>query len=166
MPDSNKQKIFVTVGTDLPFDRLVKAVDHWAEQHPQYDVLAQIGDSLFVPSNMLFQKFVEPDEYKRIFSQSALIVSHAGMGTILTSLQFQKPLLVVPRKASLGEHRNEHQLATAKHLKSLNKVEVAEDEHELIKKLSTFSELKIKDPIGPFACKRLTDSISKFIRER
>ena len=41
------------------------------------------------------------------------IIAHAGMGTILTALEMGKPLLVMPRRAELGEHRNDHQLATA-----------------------------------------------------
>ena len=43
---------------------------------------------------------------------AAAIVAHAGMGTILTALETGKRLLVMPRRAALGEHRNDHQLAT------------------------------------------------------
>lgn len=162
---SKPLNIFVTVGTDLPFDRLVKAVDDWAIDQPNCSVLAQIGNSDLEPKNMQFQRFVEPKDYKKIFSESDLIISHAGMGTILTSLCFRKPLIVIPRKASLGEHRNEHQLATAKHLRSLGKVDVAEDETNLIQKLENISDLQSKDPIGPFASKSLTDAIKKMIHE-
>lgn len=162
-PNSVPQKIFVTVGTDLPFDRLVKAVDNWAAEHSNHNVLAQIGESDFVPKHMKYQKFVDPKDYKRTFSESDIIISHAGMGTILTSLCFQKPLLVIPRRASFGEHRNEHQLATAKYLKSLNKVEVANDEKDLILKLENLNCLKSKDPIGPYASQRLIDAIKDSI---
>lgn len=165
MPHSSQQKIFVTVGTDLPFDRLIGAIDAWAANNPNYSILAQIGNSDTIPEHMKYQRFVEPNEYKSIFSDSDLIISHAGMGTILTSLRYQKPLIVIPRKASLNEHRNEHQLATAKYLQSLNKVEVAKDEVELIRKLGDFQSLRSKEPIGPYASKRLTDAIKYIIHQ-
>ncbi len=53
------------------------------------------------------------------------IVAHAGMGTILTALEMGKPLLVMPRRAALGEHRNDHQLATASRFAELGRVKVA-----------------------------------------
>ena len=59
------------------------------------------------------------------------IVAHAGMGTILTALEMGKPLLVMPRRAALGEHRNDHQLATAHRFAELGRVNVAFDETEL-----------------------------------
>ena len=63
------------------------------------------------------------------------IVAHAGMGTILTALELGKPLLVLPRRASLGEHRNEHQLATARRFADTGRLAVAFDESELAQRL-------------------------------
>ena len=57
------------------------------------------------------------------------------MGTILTALELGKPLLVMPRRAALGEHRNDHQLATVRRFAELGSVEVALDESELALKL-------------------------------
>ena len=51
------------------------------------------------------------------------IVAHAGMGTILTALEIGKPLLVMPRRAALGEHRNDHQLATARRFADLGELQ-------------------------------------------
>ncbi len=36
--------IFLTVGTQLPFDRLVAAVDAWAARQPGQEVFGQISD--------------------------------------------------------------------------------------------------------------------------
>ena len=36
--------IFVTVGTDSPFDRLMQVVDEWAAASGRTDVFAQIGE--------------------------------------------------------------------------------------------------------------------------
>lgn len=128
--------IFVTVGTQLPFDRLIEALDKHFE-NSDVDIFAQIGNSSFRPSHINYENFVSPGVADDLFKKSSLIIAHAGMGSILTALKYRKPILIIPRKASLGEHRNEHQTATANWVKSLNGVTVAEDEKELVKILSS-----------------------------
>jgi len=60
-----------------------------------------------------------------------MILAHAGMGTILTAVDLGKPILVMPRRADQGEHRNDHQLATARQLQDVLGLCVAWDEDEL-----------------------------------
>lgn len=105
--------IFVTVGTQLPFERLVRAVDEWAGNNKDKTVFIQLGQTLFRPNNCEFSAFIDPAHWEQLFQESELIVSHAGMGTILKSIEYDKPLILIPRLASLGEHRNDHQVATA-----------------------------------------------------
>lgn len=155
--------IFVTVGTDGPFDRLVSTVDRWAATRGRNDVVAQIGSSSLEPASLRWHRFLDPPQFRDHFSSADLIVAHAGMGTILTALRYQKPLLVMPRRASLGEQRNEHQLATARHLMQLGKVTVAADEAELLHWLDRVQDLNAKAPISPYAQPALTDAIRAFI---
>lgn len=105
--------IFVTVGTQLPFQRLVKAMDAWAGNHPGKEIFMQTGDTAYQPRHCAFKPYTLPDEWEDRFRRAALLVSHAGMGTILKSLDTGKPLILMPRLAALGEHRNDHQVATA-----------------------------------------------------
>lgn len=130
--------IFVTVGTQLPFDRIIIALDKYFENSDK-SIYAQIGKSAFQPKNIQFSDFISPIEADESFKKASLIIAHAGMGSILTALKYRKPILIVPRKASLGEHRNEHQSATANWVKSLKGITVAEDENELIEILSNRS---------------------------
>ena len=155
--------IFVTVGTDQPFDRLVRAVDQWARENNRTDVFAQIGETKAPPTFIAYSKFIEPPEYAQRFASASIVVSHAGMGTILSALRWEKPILVMPRVASLGEHRNEHQLATARHLSALGKVNVAIDEIELRTRLDQLGNLKPKDKIGPYASESLVSALREFI---
>lgn len=155
--------IFVTVGTDGPFDRLVAAVDRWAGEIGRADVVAQIGRSKIQPRFMRSHEFLDPPEFTAHFSSADLVVAHAGMGTILSALRHQKPLLVMPRRATLGEQRNEHQLATAHRLLEMGKITVAFDEEELRARLNNFAELQARDPIAPFADPRLIATIREFI---
>jgi len=60
-----------------------------------------------------------------------VIVGHAGIGTILSGGRAEKPLILFPRRASLGEHRNEHQLATIRALGSRTGIHVATNVAEL-----------------------------------
>ncbi|MEO8065159.1 MAG: glycosyltransferase [Pseudomonadota bacterium] len=155
--------IFVTVGTELPFDRLIDVVDEWAGRTERADVFAQIGDSYKRPHNIRYKTFIEPAEFQRRFSSADVIVSHAGMGTILSALQFQKPIVVMPRRASLQEHRNEHQLATARRLAALGKITVALDEAELARTLDRLGELKAQERIGAYASEGLITALREFI---
>jgi UDP-N-acetylglucosamine transferase subunit ALG13 len=157
--------IFVTVGTDLPFDRLVRVVDEWAGASGRTDVFAQIGASRLVPTHLPYSTFLPPDQFARRFAEARVIVAHAGMGTILSALRWQKPILVMPRRASLGEQRNDHQLATARRLSQIGKVDVAVDEGELRQRLEALDTLKPRDAIGPYASGELTDAIRAFIAE-
>jgi UDP-N-acetylglucosamine transferase subunit ALG13 len=158
--------IFVTVGTDGPFDRLITTVDRWAQTRGRQDVVAQIGNSELQPASLRWHRFLEPPQFREYFSSADLIVAHAGMGTILTALGFQKPLLVMPRRATLGEQRNEHQLATARHLMELGKVSVANDEDELLQWLDRIQALDAKAPISPYAQPALIHAIRDFIHDR
>lgn len=155
--------IFVTVGTDLPFDRLVQAVNCWAKENARSDVFAQTGRSGSKPDFIESAEFLEPTEFTKRFKRADLIVGHAGMGTILSALRFGKPALVMPRRADLGEQRNDHQMATARRLAALGKVNVAFDEAELIRCLDNLPTIAVRDRTGAFADEKLQASIRDFI---
>jgi len=131
--------IFVTVGAQMPFDRLIRAVDEWAAVRNRKDVLAQIGRTNLRPKMISAVPFVDPKEFRDRVSEASIVVAHAGMGSIITALELRKPIIVMPRRGSLMETRNDHQVATAKHLQDLGRVAVAFDERELV--------LKLDDPV-------------------
>ncbi len=155
--------ILVTVGTELPFDRLVRAVDLWARETGRSDVFAQIGQNAWRPSFIPAVEFLAPAEFNRCFTQASVIISHAGMGTILSALRFEKPILVMPRRAALGEQRNDHQMATAQQLLALGKINVAFDEHELHQRLQSLDTLAVRDHTGMFASSSLIAAVRGFI---
>lgn len=155
--------IFVTVGSDIPFDRLVRVVDEWARATGRTDVFAQIGETDYRPAHVAYTDFLQPEEFARRFAAASIIISHAGMGTILSALRNEKPILVMPRKGSLGETRNEHQLATAKRLLELGKINVAFDEAELRASLDHLDELKPREKITPFASEKLLSALRDFV---
>lgn len=155
--------IFVTVGTQLAFDRLISAVDEWAGATSGREVFAQIGPSKVRPRHIEHAQFVSPEECSERMQTADAIVAHAGMGTILTALEIGKPLLVMPRRASLGEHRNEHQLATVRRFADLGKLRVAFDETELSGELDALDRAVAQPRISRFASEALVDQLRAFI---
>ena len=97
----------------MAFDRLVEAVDRWAAERGRTDIFAQIGPSEMRPEHLEWTRFLEPAEYRSRIEEATAVVAHAGVGTILIALELGRPLLVLPRRASLGETRSDHQVATA-----------------------------------------------------
>ena len=122
--------IFVTVGTQLAFPRLIEALDVLAPQLGE-EVFAQIGPDTGDYPNLKTQANVTPDEFEQRFTGARLVIGHAGVGTILSAKRFGKPLVLMPRRHALGEHRNDHQLATAKAVEKLPGVYIAWQAEEL-----------------------------------
>ena len=122
--------IFVAVGTQLPFDRLIEAVDTWPGCG-QTKVYAQVGEGKYIPKNIEASEYITAMEFAGFCQEAEIIVAHAGMGAILTAREYGKPLIIMPRSAELGEHRNDHQLATAKRFGELDGIYVATSEGEL-----------------------------------
>ncbi|MCA8962850.1 MAG: glucuronosyltransferase [Planctomycetes bacterium] len=154
--------IFITVGAQLPFDRLVLTVDEWAGRTGRQDIFAQIADGTR-PQHFDSVDFLEPAPYRERMVACDVVIAHAGMGSILTALECGKPILVLPRRGSLGETRNDHQVATAERLGSLGKVTVAIDEAELLEKLDRVDQLSAAGPIGNRASTELIDRIRGFL---
>lgn len=128
--------IFLTVGTQLPFDRLVRAVDEMAPLLG-HRVFAQIGEGAkYVPRNLEYQATLDPSSFRQMAEGATLLLSHAGIGSILTARKYRKQIVLFPRLARLGEHRNDHQLDTCKQMQSLDGVHVAHDESSLVALMS------------------------------
>lgn len=153
--------IFATIGTQAPFDRFIKIIDEMAPQLGE-EVVAQVYHCNFTPRNIKTVDFLPPDAFNELYKKARLIVAHAGMGTILSAMQQQKPIIIFPRIAALGEHRNEHQMATAKKFKELGSVYVAMSEEEL-KQLLLRNDLHCLQKIGNSASEDLIKSIEDFI---
>ena len=134
--------IFLTVGTQFPFDRLVKAVDEVVGANGfDEQVFAQVGADSYCPKNFESVPELEKAAFDRHLSQADSIISHAGMGTIAMALESGKPALVMPRLREHGEVVNNHQLAIAKKFEEQGCILVAygpEDMPAKMEQLKTF----------------------------
>lgn len=131
--------IFAVAGTQLPFPRLMTALDAIAARRG-LDVVAQTADPGFAPRALVARPFMAPDEFDSHVMRSRIIVAHAGMGIIIAAAEHRKPLILMGRKASLGEHRNDHQLATVRRFQGLPGLRAVDDEAGLEAALAELAE--------------------------
>jgi UDP-N-acetylglucosamine transferase subunit ALG13 len=158
--------IFVTVGSADPFDRLIRAVDEWAGSRERTDIFAQVGNTRYEPRHMEAVRFLSPGEFRERVRAARLMVAHAGMGSIITALEAGKPIVIMPKWARLGEHRNDHQVATAKRFGQNQGVIVAWDEKDLLTKLDREEALRSQvapETIAREASPELIATIRAFI---
>ena len=153
--------IFCTIGTQAPFDRMLKIIDEIAPLIDE-EVIAQVYKTDVKLKNIRTVDFLSPTEFNEIFNSARLIVAHAGMGTIISALVRQKPIIIFPRIASLGEHRNEHQLATAEKMKALGYVYDAQNADEL-KDLILKKDLVPLHKIKDYASESLINELKSVI---
>jgi len=124
--------IFLTVGTQFPFDRLVRTVDDLAGGGAiAEDIFAQIGDSTYKPRNFEAVASLDKRAFDERFVTASAIISHAGMGTIAMAMEHGKSLLAMPRRRKYGEVVNDHQEGLAIKFAACGHILVARDEQEL-----------------------------------
>lgn len=133
------KRVFLTVGTQCPFPRLVNAISEWSGRRDDVEVIAQTCDTTSSPHLRCSPTF-EPDEFRQAIAGADLIVGHAGIGTIVSALEHDKPVLVIARRSYLGEHRNEHQLATVNRFRGVGGVYVADEVETLPSVLDSLLE--------------------------
>lgn len=103
--------IFITVGSQLTFDRLLKAVDKEIEAGNIKDqVIVQGGKTKFKSKNMKIIKFLELDEFDKYIKDADLIISHGGVGSIIDALKYNKTVIATPRLKKYKEALNDHQI--------------------------------------------------------
>ena len=124
--------IFLTVGTQFPFDRLVRAVDDAvATGLLSEEVFAQVGQAGYRPSHMQWCETLKREAFGECVSKARALIGHAGIGTIFAAIDAQRPLLVMPRLSQYGEIVNDHQVSTARKFAEMGHVLMARDETQI-----------------------------------
>ncbi|MCB9591962.1 MAG: hypothetical protein H6719_04455 [Sandaracinaceae bacterium] len=159
------KKLLVTVGAQMPFDRLIRAVDAWAAEHPEHRVLAQVGETDHRPAHTRWTKFLMPDDFDREFDGADAIIGHAGIGTLFAAMQRGKPILVLPRESARRETRNDHQIATARAFEAYSGVIVAWTEDEVAAGLDRLLATDGSTTLGDVASGPLVERIARFVDE-
>jgi UDP-N-acetylglucosamine transferase subunit ALG13 len=157
--------IFLTVGSEFNFDRLVAAIDSLiAEAIVTEEVVAQIGYGSYRPQHMAWVPTMPHIVYNKHIQKSSGVISHSGMGTIIQCLQMEKPLLVMPRLKNLKEHVNDHQSGTAKKFEERGSILVAYDIRDLPPKINQLKSFQPSTAVLD-SRKAMVDYINRFLED-
>ena len=104
--------ILVTLGTqDKPFNRLLENIEKEIEKgNIKDEVIVQAGYTKYQSKNMEIYDLLDRDEFQRVINKCDLLITHGGVGSILSGLKNNKKIIVAPRLSKYGEHMNDHQL--------------------------------------------------------
>lgn len=150
--------IFVTLGTqDKPFVRLLDAVEKQIELgNIKEKVIAQVGSTKYKSNKMEIIEYMTSEEISKNIEKANIIISHAGVGSIIECVKKNKKVIAAARLKEYGEHVNNHQQQI---LESYN-------ENGYILKLDNFEELgNVLEYAKTFIPKQLENNNENFINE-
>lgn len=106
--------IFVILGTqDKSFNRLLDAIQNQINLgniDKKEKIIVQAGSTKYKSNDMEIKEYIGVRKFEKLIDEADLIICHAGVGTILTSLKKNKKIIAAARLKKYGEHVNDHQL--------------------------------------------------------
>ena len=103
--------IFVTLGTqDKTFERLLKAIDKAIDKGEiKEKVIVQAGNTKYESKNMEIFDLISPDEFQKLVDTCDILITHGGVGSILSAVKQGKTVIAAARLKKYNEHVNDHQ---------------------------------------------------------
>lgn len=136
--------IFVTVGTDKhEFTRLVKKAEELSKELDE-KVIVQTGRTEYEPDCENFD-FLPENKFLKYIKNADVVVTHAGVGSIVNCLKEGKPTVVVPRRSDLNEHVDDHQFDIANEMEEEGKVVSCENLDNLEEMIEEARKLKVDE---------------------
>lgn len=133
--------ILITTGSSgAPFDRLLRVIE---QLDTAEDIVVQHGPSSVRPHGATCVSFMPFDELNELIERASAVITHGGVGSVLTTLMHGKRPLVVPRLRRFREVVDDHQLAFARRLAEADLVILVEEPSELPTIFAETSENRI-----------------------
>lgn len=141
--------IFITLGTqDKPFTRLLDRVEKLLETKKiKTRVVVQAGCTKYESKYMEIFELLPMDEFEKLIDSCDILITHGGVGSIVTGLKKNKKVIAVARRKKYGEHTNDHQLQIIKEFSKKGFIIPVEDVNDLeraLKKASSFQPKEYK----------------------
>ena len=133
-----KPKIFITTGSVLEFDELIKVLDD-INKTKKYDIIAQIGVGKYIPKNIKYFKFA--DKLEKYFNWGDIVITHTGAGTLFELLELNKKIICVSNPKAIDNHEIAEKFARKNSLIFLSESELFKLE-KYINKLLTENKIK------------------------
>ncbi|MBE6144340.1 MAG: hypothetical protein E7169_02065 [Firmicutes bacterium] len=138
--------ILITLGTqDKSFERLLKAIDIKIEQGKVKDkVVVQAGLTKYKSENMEIYDFVEYDKFDELIKSCDILITHGGVGSIITGLKNNKKVIAAARLKKYKEHTNDHQLQIIDNFKKAGYILELADFDKIDEKIEEVKKFKPK----------------------
>ncbi len=113
--------ILVLLGTqNNSFHRLLEEIQKNIDNgNIKEEVIVQNGYTKFESKNMKMYTQVPIDKIKEFIDNADLVITHGGVGSIITAIERNKKVIAVPRLKKYKEHVNDHQLDIVKSFNDL-----------------------------------------------
>ena len=139
--------VLVTLGTqDKNFVRLLEKIDQLINNGLIKDkVIVQAGFTKYNSENMEIFDLIPQDEFNDLMDKADIIITHGGVGNIISALEKNKKVIAVPRLAKYGEHINDHQTQIIAKFNALGYIIGLQDVDELddaVKQIKKFKPKK------------------------
>ena len=104
--------ILVMLGTqNNSFHRLLEKIQEMIDKKVINEkVIVQAGRTKFESKDMEILGIVPEEKLKELIEKADLIITHGGVGSIVTALKMHKKVIAVPRLSGFNEHVNDHQI--------------------------------------------------------
>lgn len=127
-----RYSIFASVGNATqPFDRFLAMVDE-AAARAALPALVQTGAGTYRPRHADAVQFVGRAEFEDLCRAADHVITHAGVGSVMTAVRLGKVPIVVPRRSDLNEVINDHQFELATELSRMGWCRVARGLEDLV----------------------------------
>ncbi len=141
--------ILITLGTqDKSFERLLKQIDKLVAQKIIKDkIIVQAGYTKYESKNMEIFALIEPDKLEKLIKKCDVLITHGGVGSIMSGIFNHKKVIAIPRLAKYNEHTNDHQLEIIKSFADLGYIKGCtnlKDLGNIIADLKSFKPQKFK----------------------
>lgn len=135
--------IFVTLGThELGFKRMLEYLE---KMDIKEEVFIQSGNTEFKSEKYKITQFLSPSEFEECIEKSDLIITHGGVGSILTALKRKKKVIVMARLQEYNEHNDNHQLEICEKLQKDNYLISCKTFEEFKNAIENYKNVELKE---------------------
>lgn len=104
--------ILILLGTSIyEFNRLLNEVQRCIDNGViNQEIIVQAGGTKFTSEQMKIFDLIAEDELEELMKKSDVIITHGGVGSIVSAVKLRKKVIAVPRLQKYGEVANDHQI--------------------------------------------------------
>ncbi len=137
--------ILVLLGTqNNSFHRLLEEVDKNIENgNIQEKVVVQAGFTKYKSKNMEIFDMVPQDKFDKLINEADIVITHGGVGSMVSAIKKGKKVIAVPRLKKYGEHVNDHQKEIIETFRKQGLIIGIDDVSELPQALKKVQDLEL-----------------------